>query len=616
MLDYAPENNSFSFQSTELVLKPPITSIVVLPFVNRSADAANEYFCDGMTEEIITALAKVDQLKVISRTSSFVFKGQNLPIAEIAAQLKVDVVLEGSVRIGGDTLRVSAQLINVTDDTHFWSESWDRKMDNLFAVQDEISMLIADKLREHVGHMDISDHLVQSPTHNLAAYEHFLKGRFHLNKWNPADINIAIDQFELAIKQDEELIEALLGLADAYSFLAVAGFAPREASWMKSMEAVGKAKSLNPDHAGLNYMLANQAFFTEADYAQAMFYALKSVKHRPNYPEAQQYLSFLFGIKGEMEKSKEHLLFAKSIDPLNPETRFYEAYYLYRMREFEQSTVILKDLLAQNDKNLPAMFVYIYILIKTGRLKEASEQLAATSDTLMAPDERLGMACLISVLSGEMNAADFRKLEAYGADPSAHRAHSYLFMVCIAKKDFDAAFAVLDKIFTAKSSVLLLTFTDPLADDIQSDERFEDYHQRIYALESIPQEPIKKSTAGPTEHEGKQLLEKLKTFINEEKPYLNPSLTLRSLAEQIEMHPNQLSWLINEYIGQNYNEYINTQRVEHFKQLVVDPANAHISLVGLGFESGFNSKTVFNTAFKKITGMTPKAYQKSQSQEE
>ncbi|HCX23379.1 MAG: adenylate cyclase [Flammeovirgaceae bacterium] len=566
-----------------------------------------------MTEEIITALASVDQLKVISRTSSFFFKGQNIPISEIASQLDVSVVLEGSVRIGGDTLRVSAQLINVEDDSHFWSESWDRKMDNLFEVQDEISVLIAEKLREHVGHMNISDHLVKSPTKNLDAYEHYLKGRFHLNKWNPEDINKAIDQFELALKQDNQLIEAHLGLADGYSFLAVAGFAPREASWLKAMESMNVARELDSEHAGLNYMLANQAFFTEANYSEAMVYALKSVKSRPNYPEAQQYLSFLFGIRGDMEKSKEHLMFAKSIDPLNPETRFYEAYYLYRTREFEQAKSILVGLLNQNDKNLPALFVYLYIAIKTGAYSEAKEKLGQIPDQLMAPDERLGIACLIAQASGDPDETSLQKLQEYGEDPSAHRAHSYLFLNYVERNDYDAAFDILDKVFSSKSSVLLLTFTDPLADMIRQDKRWQDYHQKIYAIQTRVNEPVNKVPSVPDEQVGKEFLERLQSFMEKEKPYLDPTLSLRSLAEQIEVHPNQLSWLINEFVGQNFNEYINRKRVEHFKQLVVDPSNSHISLVGLGFESGFNSKTVFNTAFKKITGLTPKAYQKSQS---
>ncbi len=146
-----------------------------------STNGDNEFFCEGITEEIINALAKIDQLKVTSRTSSFYFKGQNADLSDIGKKLNVSTLLEGSVRLSGDSMRVTAQLINVQDDSHFWSETWDRKRENVFEVQDEISLLIADKLREHFGHLDYADHLAEVPTTNLAAYEYLLKGKYTFN---------------------------------------------------------------------------------------------------------------------------------------------------------------------------------------------------------------------------------------------------------------------------------------------------------------------------------------------------------------------------------------------------------------------------------------------------
>lgn len=119
----------------------PATTIAVLPFVNRSPDAENEFFCDGITEDIINALAKIEGLKVTSRTSSFYFKDKSMPLRDVAKKLGVKVVLEGSVRVSGDTVRISAQLVQAEDDLHFWSESWDRKLDNIFEVQDRKSVV-------------------------------------------------------------------------------------------------------------------------------------------------------------------------------------------------------------------------------------------------------------------------------------------------------------------------------------------------------------------------------------------------------------------------------------------------------------------------------------------
>ena len=159
-------------------------SIAVLPFVNMSANPDNEYFSDGITEEIINALTTIQGLKVIARTSSFAFKGKNVDIRAIGNQLGVNTILEGSVRKVKSRVRITAQLINTKDGTHFWSKNFDRELTDIFALQDEISLLIADKIRENFGHMDIQDHLVPTKAVNIESYELYLKGRYFFFKWN------------------------------------------------------------------------------------------------------------------------------------------------------------------------------------------------------------------------------------------------------------------------------------------------------------------------------------------------------------------------------------------------------------------------------------------------
>ncbi|MCV9387635.1 helix-turn-helix domain-containing protein [Reichenbachiella ulvae] len=588
-------------------------SIAVLPFVNMSADGANEFFCDGITEEIITALAQIDQLKVTSRTSSFYFKGKQIPISQIGEQLQVGNILEGSVRVAGDRLRITAQLIHVADDSQFWTESWDRKLENIFDIQDEISLLIADKLREHFGHLEIEDQLAERPTQNLNAYEHLLKGKKLFNKWNPEDVNLAIGHFEEALRSDPQMIDAHTGLADAYSFLAVAGFAPREEAWTKSISSIQQAESIDPDNAPLNYLLANQAFFTEANYEKALQYAQKAIASKPNYSEAQQFMSFLYMMRSDGKKAEEHLLYAKSIDPLNEETKFFEAYYYYRMEEYEKSNALLKELLTINPRNLPALLVKAYILILQDESEQFEQLLDSVPTEMIMPDERLGLKCLnlLKHRTREEFTTTLAELEKQSQSNTSFQAHAYLYMVYSTLERYEDAFAVLENLFDNQSSILLLAFADPLAGSIHEHPKFEGYKERIF---KIPQTPIinkKANSSALDEATSKAVMQVLEAFVSQDCPYLNPSLSLRSLAEQIEIHPNQLSWLLNEKLNKNFNEYINERRIEHFKKLVVDPTNSHISLIGLAYESGFSSKTVFNTAFKRFTGMTPKAYQKS-----
>lgn len=587
-------------------------SIAVLPFSNLSTDGENEFFCDGITEEIIDALAKIEGLKVISRTSSFFFKDHKTSLNEIAEKLQVSNLLEGSVRISKDMMRIKAQLINVVEDGVFWTETWDRKKENLFEIQDEISLLIADKLREHYGHIEISDHLVDTGTSNLTSYEHLLKGRHHFYKWNPEDAHIAIQEFDRALALDPNLIDAHLGMADSYSFMAVAGFAPREEAWAKATEAIQKAKALDSNHAGLNLMLSHQAFFTQASFSAAMTFAQTAVTTRPTFAEAHQFLSFFNSLKGDFKKAKEHILYAKSIDPLNPETRFFHANYYYRAGKMNEAVQILNTLLEENEKNLPVLIVCIYIHIKEKRQADAKALIESVPNELFTPDERLSLLTLIEVLSGNQYLEMLDQLEEKALDPSAHHAHAYLFVIYANLGLNDKAFKILEELFKSKSSILMLTFSDPLASKIQEDKRWKEYQSRIYPLEVEKKEIKKTKSILPEESVIKDQIQKLTSFVESERPFLNPALSLRSLAQQIEIHPNHLSWLLNESIGQNFNEYINNYRIEHFKKLIVNPDNSHISIIGLAYESGFNSKTVFNTVFKKEVGMTPKEYQKSQ----
>src|SRR5215203_5150835 len=167
--------------------KQPANRLAVLPFVNLSADPENEYFSDGITEELLNALTKVDGLQVTSRTSAFAFKGKHDDVREIAIKLNVDKILEGSVRKAGNRVRITTQLINAADGYHIWSENYDRDLTDIFEVQDEISSIIANKLRENLTATEQEETLVSVPTQNLEAYTLYLKGLHYWNKLTPAD---------------------------------------------------------------------------------------------------------------------------------------------------------------------------------------------------------------------------------------------------------------------------------------------------------------------------------------------------------------------------------------------------------------------------------------------
>src|SRR5262249_31129550 len=209
-------------------------SVAVLPFVNLSSDKENEYFSDGMTEELINALANVDGLRVVSRTSAFAFKGKDVDIRQIGEKLNVGAVLEGSVRRDNDSLRISAQLINAADGYHIWSNVYERELKNVFAVEEELARSIAQALKPTLVQTEAVP-LVKPATANLAAHDLYLKGRYFWNKRTAEALTKAIGYFQQAIEQDPSYALAYVGLADATALLIEFGSAP-------PVEALPKAK--------------------------------------------------------------------------------------------------------------------------------------------------------------------------------------------------------------------------------------------------------------------------------------------------------------------------------------------------------------------------------------
>ncbi|WP_430815602.1 helix-turn-helix domain-containing protein [Carboxylicivirga sp. RSCT41] len=594
-------------------MRPDNKTIAVLPFVNMSSIAENEYFSDGITEEIINALARIKGLKVTSRTSSFFFKNKNVPIREIGQTLQVSTILEGSVRLHGAAMRITAQLIQAEDDFHFWSETWDRQLADVFAVQDEISLLIADKLREHFGHFEIQTHLARPQTDNITAYDYSLRANYLRNKWNPEDVTNAITLFEKALKCDPQHSESYLGLADSYSFLGTTGFMPYQEAWEKTKRLTNKALQLNDQSSGVHYQLSNQAFFIDCDYNRSLKEMARAIEINPNNAEAQQFMSFLYLIAGQNARAKKHLDMAIAINPLSDETRFFNAYYHYMLEDYDKALDLLNNCLEVNDKNIPAHSIKSLCLLKLERYNDVLDYYDTIPSEVVIQGEKTGAKALAyACLKDQANVSLYlEQLRKQSREENGFTADSYLFLMYAVLEEYDRAFEWLEKALADKASLLMLRFTDPLARCLKSDDRYAGFHQRIY-LSDYEAEPGTEKKPLLSDEVATTYATRLLEHIELHKPYLDPDLSIRLLAEQLKMHPNQLSWLLNETLGKNFNQFINHYRVEAFKLLARDPACAHLTLLGLAYESGFNSKTVFNTYFKKETGLTPGQYLKEE----
>jgi TolB-like protein/class 3 adenylate cyclase/Tfp pilus assembly protein PilF len=295
-------------------------SVAVLPFVNMSADPENEYFSDGITEDVINALTRVNGLKVTARTSSFAFKNRNEDIRHIAERLAVSHVLEGSVRRAGNRVRVTAQLICAADGYHVFSESYDRSLDDVFAVQDEIATTIVGRLADHLRPMRTSEQerpIAAPHSHDTDAHVEYLKGRFEWAHFTPLGARRAISHYERSIALDPACALPHSGMATAYAFLGALGQLKAADAFSRAEAAALRALELEPDAAQSHVALASVKLFFHWDFEGAYRSLQKALTLTPGSAETHYIYGLCLQAMGEHEESIEVMRTAVQLDPLS-----------------------------------------------------------------------------------------------------------------------------------------------------------------------------------------------------------------------------------------------------------------------------------------------------------
>ena len=328
------------------------SSIAVLPFINMSSDAEQEYFSDGISEELLNLLAKVRNLRVISRSSSFSYKGKDIDIPTVAAELNVAHVLEGSVRRSGNKIRITAQLIDARSDTHLWSKTYDRELDDIFAIQDDISAAIISELKETLG-LEGGVAPRATATTNTEAHEAYLRGRFQVVQRSPASIKVAIGEFEKAVVLDP-------GYAIAYAELGLAVLLfDQYSDEMNREEAVARAAPHVEQALQLDPMLAEaQAakgvlLSRENGYnPESEVYLERAVELNPNYVDALIWLasSYKYSGKKQFEKTFEAVEKAAEVDPLSGTALHAYAIELVIHGRLDEAATVIEKLASINSE--------------------------------------------------------------------------------------------------------------------------------------------------------------------------------------------------------------------------------------------------------------------------
>ena len=450
-------------------------AIAVLPLANMSADPENEYFSDGMTEEIINALAKVPGMQVASRTSSFAFKGKEVDVRQIGEKLGVSSVLEGSVRKVGNRVRITAQLINVADGYHLWSETYDRQLEDVFAIQDEISRAIVDALKLRLG--SDADTLV-APAKNIEAYTLYLKGRFFFNKDTEPSTRKALEFFQQSLLQDPGYARSYAGIADCWTQLADDFVAPDDA-YPRAKAAATRALQHAPDLVEAITSVGKVLCWYEWDFAGAERQLRRAVGLNDNYAEAHWAFGSVLPTVGLLAEGVGEMRKALILDPLNA---IYSR-WLGRLLLFGGD---YHAVIAQSRKtiDLNADYAYAYLDIGSAHLG------LGDADAALQWFQR-GQGLETSVRSYDVLIV--RALAPLGrreeADEILNRLeeesrHHYvraeiLAMGYAAVGDLDRAFAHLERAFQVRSAGLIYLHVDPGYQPLRGDPRFLELVGRI-----------------------------------------------------------------------------------------------------------------------------------------
>jgi serine/threonine-protein kinase len=453
-------------------------SAAVLPFVDMSPGRDQEYFSDGLTEELITSLSQVEGLRVAARTSSFQFKGGNADVREVGRRLDVGAVLEGSVRKSGNRMRIAAQLVNAADGYQLWSQAYDRELTDVFAVQEEIARAIVGALRVELGVAEGAA-LLAAPTKNLEAYDLYLKGRFAWNQRTAAAMTEAVRYLELAVARDSAFARAWAALAEAYILLVPYAGASREDTWPKARTAAGRALALDSTLAEAHTALAYGSMIYGWDWGAAEASFRRAIAADPDYATAHHwYADFLAG-RGRLEESVREMERAHALDPLSRIIGTELGWIHYLMRRNDEAEAQTRQTLAL-DPNYPhGSLILGLVFIAQGRHTEAIQALRRGIE--LGGDYDLQYAALITAHARAGDRATALRLMGELTE-RAKRGEFGAFTLAVAHGalgDIDRGIVLLHQAIEERDIFMPEIFFDPLLDPLRRDPRFREVEKRM-----------------------------------------------------------------------------------------------------------------------------------------
>lgn len=455
-------------------------SIAVLPFKNMSADPEQEYFCEGMAEEIINALAHIKDLRVVARTSAFAFKGKDADIREIGRMLSVDSVLEGSVRKAGNRLRITAQLIDVRDGYHLWSERYDRDLEDIFAIQDEIGLAIVENLKlKLLGGEKTA--LLKRPTDDPEAYNFYLKGLYFVFKPDRESLQKAMDYFRDALDKDPGLASAHAGIALVYVQMSSMDLALPIEVMPKAKAALQKALQLDENLVEAHYLEAMIAFYYDWDWEAAERSFNRTFALNPGHSWAHAWNGWFCVAMQRFDEAVREIELAQKLDPLMPLFTAFSVHmhaaagkYDEAIDEFRKAT--------EMDPNLGIAYFHVgWAYLLKGELDTAVSMFQKSKELGVSPGWAESIIAIIHIKRGEKKKAVQIFDELVELRKESYASTWGMAAVCAALGDFDRAFEFFDKAYEERDTLMPLTqiFIDIANPAIKNDPRYEELLARM-----------------------------------------------------------------------------------------------------------------------------------------
>lgn len=449
--------------------------IAVLPFENISPDEQDEYFADGMTEELISNISNISQLQVIARTSVMQYKGVNRTISEIGSRLNVGTVIRGSVRKADSRLRITVQLIDVASEANLWSQEYDREFKDVFAIQNDIARRVARALKVHLKEREMA-RIGKAATTNLEAYEFYLKGRYYLNKRTPPAIYKSMEYFKQAIENDSLFALAFTGLADAYSLFGSTeyGLMPPRIAREQAKAAALRAVQLDETLAEAYTSLADIQTFYDWDWAGAEQNFKRAIELNANYATAHHWYALYLVSMGETKEALAEIYKAQELDPLSPIINMDIASILQFSRRYDEALEQLHELLEFDEH-----FVIAYVVLGfTYDLKNMpDEAVAAVRKAQQLAGEFpmvLASAGYVLAKSGEREEAEqiLQELLRLHNSTEVYLPPLYIALVYLGLGELDKSIDWTEKACEGRSSYLVYLKVDPKLDVLRSQPRF------------------------------------------------------------------------------------------------------------------------------------------------